>query len=212
MIPLPLAWTLLTVYLWTPVLGSNLILHQEPPTVLYPKILSTESIECDCGNISCEYVYWFRSISDHSEVQFLGKWNNAGRAHYGEGVDEARFKVYRRNSMSFPLRIINVTEKDAGIYSCVLKDKKNTEMWKTGILLRPGVVPPTLPPKVVPKRRPPTCRCTKNSKQEGCGSLILWPLVGLIAALAVALICILYYFSRLPKKCRHHFVKKRRMT
>lgn len=40
--------------------------------------------------------------------------------------------------MSFPLRIINVTEKDAGIYSCVLRDKKNTEMWKTGILLRPG--------------------------------------------------------------------------
>lgn len=40
--------------------------------------------------------------------------------------------------MSFALRIINVTEKDAGIYSCVLKDKKNTEMWKTGTLLQPG--------------------------------------------------------------------------
>ncbi|XP_073324885.1 uncharacterized protein cd8b [Pagrus major] len=211
MILLPLAWTLLTVSLWTPVLGSSLILQQEPLTVLYPKILSTESVECDCVNISCEYVYWFRSISDQSEVKFLGKWNNAGRANYGTGVDPARFKVYRRNSMSFALRIINVTEKDAGVYSCVLKDKKSTEMWKTGTLLRPGVIPPTLPPKIKPKR-PATCRCAKNSKQEGCGSLILWPLVGLIAALALALICTLYYFSRLPKKCRHHFAKKRRMT
>ncbi|XP_045932087.1 T-cell surface glycoprotein CD8 beta chain [Micropterus dolomieu] len=208
MIPLPLAWTLLTVSLWTS--GSSQILQQETVNVLYPKIHSTEVIECDCLNISCDSVYWFRSISSQIILQYLGKCNNADRATYPNGVEEARFR-FSKKSTSFMLRIINVTEEDTGIYSCVLKDRKNTEMWKPGIHLRPGVVPPTPPPKT--KNKPPAnsvCRCSKkSSSQDGCGYLILWPLVGLIAALALALICILYYFSRLPKKCRHHFVKKR---
>lgn len=40
--------------------------------------------------------------------------------------------------MSFVLRIINVTQKDTGIYSCVLKDKSNNEMWRSGVRLLPG--------------------------------------------------------------------------
>ncbi|XP_068576381.1 T-cell surface glycoprotein CD8 beta chain [Cebidichthys violaceus] len=208
MIVLPLAWTLLTVSLWT--LGSSQILKQELVKIRYPEILSTAAIDCDCVNISCDYVYWFRSSHDHRKLEFLGKSNNADRTTHGVGVDATRFK-FSRQSMSFTLRIINLTEKDTGIYSCVLKDRKNTEMWKPGILLRPGVIPPTLAPKTKPK--PPVksvCRCpTENSSQDGCGSLVLWPSVGLVAALALALICTLYYFSRLPKKCRHHFVKRR---
>ncbi|XP_054473284.1 T-cell surface glycoprotein CD8 beta chain [Anoplopoma fimbria] len=203
-----LAWTLLTVSLWT--LGSSQVLQQEPVKILYPKILSTESIECDCTNITCDSVYWFRSIRNHNKLQFLGKCNNADRATYGAGVDINRFKLSKKSSMSFTLRITNVSDDDTGIYSCVLKDRKTTEMWKPGILLRPGVTPPTLPPKTIPK---PTvksvCRCPKKNSSQGCGSLVLWPLVGLVAGLALALICTLYYFSRLPKKCRHHFVKKR---
>ncbi|XP_042358235.1 T-cell surface glycoprotein CD8 alpha chain isoform X1 [Plectropomus leopardus] len=209
MILLPLAWTLVTVSLWTS--GLSQILQQDPINVLYPKILSTEIIECNCANITCDSVYWFRSISNHLKVEFLGRCNSADRVRYGANVDEARFSLHRKSGASFALRIINVTEEDTGIYSCVLKDRKNTEMWKPGILLRPGVIPPTLPPKTKPK--PPVksvCRCPKkNSKQDGCGSLVLWPLVGIIAALAFALICTLYYFSRLPKKCRHQFGKKR---
>ncbi|XP_070815489.1 T-cell surface glycoprotein CD8 beta chain [Chaetodon trifascialis] len=205
----PLAWILITVSLWTS--GSSQILQQESVRILYPKIHSTETINCDCANMSCDFVYWFRSLSSHSKVQFLGRCNNANRATYGTDVEQERFILNRKNSQSFTLRIIDVTEEDTGIYSCVLKDRKNTEMWKPGVLLRPGAIPPTLPPVAKPK--PPVksvCRCPKKrSSQGGCSTLILWPLVGFIAALALALLCTLYYFSRLPKKCRHHFVKKR---
>ncbi|XP_032368778.1 T-cell surface glycoprotein CD8 beta chain [Etheostoma spectabile] len=206
---IPLAWTLLTVLLWTS--GSSHILQQEPVNRLYPKILSTEEIVCDCANIanmSCDSVYWFRSISNHRRSEFLGKCTIV-RPTYGANVDSTRFKFISK-TLSFTLRIINVTEEDTGIYSCVLKGRKNIEMWKPGTLLLPGVTPPTLPPKTNPK--PPVksvCRCSKKNSSQGCGSLVLWPLVGLIAAIALALICTLYYFSRLPKKCRHHFVKRR---
>ncbi|XP_068450936.1 uncharacterized protein cd8b [Clinocottus analis] len=202
-----LAWTLLTLSLWTS--GSSQILQQEPVKVLYPELLSTEAIECDCVNISCESVYWFRSNHDRGELKYLGKCNNAERAFYGEGVDKTRFKLCKKSSASFTLRIINVTEEDAGSYSCVLKGRKNTEMWRSGILLRPGESSPTSPPETKPKPPvKPVCRCpSENPPQEGCGSQVLWTLVGLVAALAVALVGSLYYFSRLPKKCRHTFVK-----
>nr|XP_046240436.1 uncharacterized protein cd8b [Scatophagus argus] len=212
MILLPLAWTLWTVSFWTS--GSSLILQQEAVAVFYPPILSTPVVDCECSKFTCNFIYWFRIVSNHSKLEFLGRYNYADRYNHGVGVNQARFKFGRRSSTVFTLHIINVTEEDAGVYSCVLKDRENAEVWKSGILLRPGGVAPTLPPTTKPK--PPVksgCRCTKkNSPQGGCGSLILWPLVGLIGALAVALLCILYYFSRLPKKCRHKFVKKRQMT
>lgn len=213
MIPLPLVWTLLTVSLWKA--GSCQItatLQQEPAKVLYPKIPSTEVIDCDCANIDCDQAFWFRSSSDHSDLKFIGKCNNADRATYGPGVETQRFKMSKKSN-AFVLRIVNVSEMDAGIYSCVLKNRNNAEMWKPGVLLRPGVIPPTVPPTIKPK--PPfksVCRCTKKKSQDGCGYLVLWPMVGLISVLALALLCTLYYFSRLPKKCRHHFAKKRQIN
>uniref|UniRef100_A0AAQ4PLR6 Cd8 beta n=1 Tax=Gasterosteus aculeatus aculeatus TaxID=481459 RepID=A0AAQ4PLR6_GASAC len=189
---LPLAWTLLTVSLTS---GWSQILQQDTVKIQYPVLHSTEVIECDCGNVLCDNVYWFRSIHNHEKLEFLGRFNNAGR---GSPVDEAHFKLSRKSNTCFALFIINVTEEDTGIYSCVLKDRKNTETWKSGILLRPGVTAPTLPPHTKPKPPvEPVCGCpTKDPSQGDCGSLVLWPLVGLVAALALALIGTLYYFSR----------------
>lgn len=53
-------------------------------------------------------------------------------------MDERHFKLSKRGSKSFTLRIITVTKEDRGIYSCVLKDKSLNEMWKPGTLLLPG--------------------------------------------------------------------------
>lgn len=116
-------------------LGWSQILQQDTVKIQYPVLHSTEVIECDCGNVLCDNVYWFRSIHNHEKLEFLGRFNNAGR---GSPVDEAHFKLSRKSNTCFALFIINVTEEDTGIYSCVLKDRKNTETWKSGILLRPG--------------------------------------------------------------------------
>ncbi|XP_034442442.1 signal-regulatory protein gamma [Hippoglossus hippoglossus] len=211
MTTLPLAWTLLTVSLWTA--GSSQILLQEPVKVLYPAISTQENIECNCIN-SCDSVYWFRRTPHHSDLQFLGKCNNAERVNFGADVDQARFKLSKRGNTAFVLRIDSVKAEDAGTYSCILKDKSGQDTWRPGTVLRPGETPPTAPPK--PKPKPPVksvCRCSPKKKptHDGCDYLVLWPLVGATAGLALALICTLYYFSRLPKKCRHNFVKMRQM-
>ncbi|XP_074532984.1 uncharacterized protein cd8b [Halichoeres trimaculatus] len=184
---------------------------RENASIRYPQIHSTEVIDCGCTNIICATVYWFRSDPNHGNMQFIGQCNNANREQYGPGVDSQKYKMSRKSDMSFTLRISDVTAEDRGVYSCVLKDQKKNELWRPGFLLLPGVIPPTEPPKTKPKSPVNSgCDCsTEISPQDGCGSLILWPLVGIIATLGLLLICILYYFSRLPKKCQHHFVKKR---
>uniref|UniRef100_A0A4W5MV82 Cd8 beta n=1 Tax=Hucho hucho TaxID=62062 RepID=A0A4W5MV82_9TELE len=65
-------------------------------------------------------------------------------------------------------------------------------LWKTET--RPTLTPVTKPkPQGIPRGR-----CTKRNYQtpKGCGSKVLWPLVGVLLTLAVALIYTLYYFSR----------------
>lgn len=200
------------VSLWTS--GSSLIMRRENVSDRYPELLSDVTIECDCIDSSCDAVFWFRTYNSYNKVQFLGKCNNAGRFSRGESVEDGRFKCNTGRSMSFGLTIISVTKEDTGIYSCVLQDRQKSETWKPGIRLLPGVKPPTPPPPPPQvKRKPPikrVCHCSKkNPPQHGCDSLILWPLVGVTVALALSIICTLYYFSRLPKKCRHHFARRR---
>lgn len=117
---------------------SGHILLQKPVTVLYPKISSQAVIECDCVNISCKSVLWFRSTRSVGNLQFLGTCNNANRFTHGAGVAKERFQFDKRGTSSFVLRIANVMEEDGGIYSCVLKDMGPTHVWNPGSVLRPG--------------------------------------------------------------------------
>ncbi|KAF7208248.1 uncharacterized protein cd8b [Nothobranchius furzeri] len=209
MIRLQQAWILLMVSSWT--LGSSQMLQQDPVKVLYPEILSNETIECKCRDISCNVVFWFRTVPSKDQVEFIGKCNNADRTSWG-AVDHSRFKLSKRGMSTFLLRIHNVTEEDAGIYSCIPRDERGSvEVFHPGVLLQPGVTPPTSPPPKV-QHKPRHCPCSsKNQPMSGCHSLVLWPLVGLISSLSLGLVCTLHYFSRLPKKCHHHFMKKRPM-
>lgn len=210
MLALTLAWTLLTTALWTTASSQSLL--QEQVKVLYPKLWDNETLDCECGQLSCDQVLWFRTLSHSDRVEFIGKGNQADRVIYGKGFTEPRFKIRKRGSSTYSLRIVEVTQDDTGTYSCVLKEK-NEEILRPGVLLLPGVTMPSLtqrPKTKAPPSAKPRCPCPKpkQGRQDGCGHLVLWPLVGLIGGLSLALICTLYYFSRLPKKCRHHFVKK----
>ncbi|XP_024126310.1 uncharacterized protein cd8b [Oryzias melastigma] len=207
MIPLGPAWILVTVSVWT--FGSVEALPRKDFKVLYPPINSNEAVDCHCDQ--CDYALWFRTVPGGSKVEFLGRCNNADRVT-GPFAENKRFK-FSRKGLSFELRIINVTAEDTGIYSCILGDNKvKNEMFWPGALLLPGVSPPTLPPTTTTKKpvRPLPCLCIETF--EGCDSQVLWPLVGVLAGLALTIFCTLYYFSRLPKKCRHNFVKKRPMS
>ncbi|KAJ7999702.1 hypothetical protein DPEC_G00197150 [Dallia pectoralis] len=211
--PLVLVWT--TVCLWTT--GSRMT-QIDIGMVTYLPLNETATLACDCSDRSCQKVYWFRTSPENTGLQFLVSLNNADRRFYGTTTDQMRFKPINKKDVgsksSFTLRITNVVAADAGLYSCMLENKKDNELFAPGVLLKPGVTPTstTLPPVTkpqTPSRVKPSFSCIKTQTQKGCHFMILWVLVGALLALAVALLSTMYYFSRLPKKCRHQFVKKR---
>uniref|UniRef100_A0A8C7HSE6 Ig-like domain-containing protein n=1 Tax=Oncorhynchus kisutch TaxID=8019 RepID=A0A8C7HSE6_ONCKI len=207
----------------------HLFSRTKPPFTSPIPINDTEVLTCECSSRSCQTVFWFRTLHNNLDIQFLLSLNNAGRTSHEPSVDEHRFKASKRDGgskITFTLRLINISSEDAGLYTCMLQNQKENELWRPGVLLRPGgesnpfpCMALTIPNSI------PNGRCTKSNYHAagpGCGSKVLWPLVGVLLALAVALISTLYYFSRdysavlnsffacatgLPKKCRHQYAK-----
>ncbi|XP_051960671.1 uncharacterized protein cd8b [Xyrauchen texanus] len=177
------------------------------PTVLYPKINGTESLTCECPDHSCQVAFWYRFLEKNNSLQFLMFINSAGREEHGENFNNTRFKGSVSSGQTvYHLRITGLQEDEAGLYSCVFRTKNKMP---AGFYIRPGVNPPTLlPPTVKIEKTVKTCRC-KNSiySPKGCEQSVLWPGIGSLLLLAITLAGTLYYFSRLPKKCRHRFAK-----
>ncbi|XP_058271408.1 uncharacterized protein cd8b isoform X2 [Hemibagrus wyckioides] len=158
--------------------------------VSYPSINGSESLTCDCPDHRCQKVYWYRLLQGSVTPEFLMSANSVNIPHYAKNIDEKRFKssVTDSGKVQFTLRITGLREQDAGFYSCVLSSQNSAQdpkdLMPVGYSILPG----------------------------GCKSLVLWSCIGAVLLLVVVLISTLYYFSRLPKKCRHHFVKKQQMS
>uniref|UniRef100_A0A8C7HR51 Ig-like domain-containing protein n=1 Tax=Oncorhynchus kisutch TaxID=8019 RepID=A0A8C7HR51_ONCKI len=174
----------------------------ESDFVHFPQINDTEVLTCECSSRSCQTVFWFRTLHNNLDIQFLLSLNNAGRTSHEPSVDEHRFKASKRDGgskITFTLRLINISSEDAGLYTCMLQNQKENELWRPGVLLRPGgesnPFPCMLPASSVCPELPASPVCP-DAAGPGCGSKVLWPLVGVLLALAVALISTLYYFSR----------------
>ncbi|XP_051734320.1 uncharacterized protein cd8b isoform X1 [Ctenopharyngodon idella] len=183
---------------------------QATSNVLYPKINGTESLSCECPDHACQEVFWFRYLESRNTLEFLMYVNSAGREQHAENIEVSRFKGTVSSGhkvVVYTLRLMGLQEEDAGLYSCMFKTKT---MIPVGYYIKPGVNPPTVQPPTVKTQKPvkKTCNCkTPNYSPKGCEHSVLWPGIGSLLLLAITLAGTLYYFSRLPKKCRHRFAK-----
>ncbi|KAK7143244.1 hypothetical protein R3I93_014413 [Phoxinus phoxinus] len=181
---------------------------QATSNVFYSKINDSQNLNCQCPDHTCQEVFWYRHLESRNTLQFLMYVNSAGREQHGENFNASKFKgtVSTGQKVVYTLRIIELQEDDAGFYSCLFKTKN---FLPAGYYIMPGVNPPTVqPPTVKTQPRPAKpCNCNSRHSPKGCEHLVLWPGIGALLLLAITLAGTLYYFSRLPKKCRHRFAK-----
>ncbi|KAG5840993.1 hypothetical protein ANANG_G00194840 [Anguilla anguilla] len=203
-----------TACVWTAVIVQSVWALK----IQYPVLNITETLDCGCSTSNCQAVFWYwQPRHSPSKFHFLFYHNVVDRVHYEPTVDQDKYKQGMKGGTrpTFSLKIFHVRESDAGRYFCQLQESRNMPSI-IEIELRPGENPPTPPPTPSHPKKPPKkpCRCLNqgiNKSPKGCGRLVLWPLVGVLASLAAVLIATLFYFSRLPKKCRHRLVKKRQL-
>ncbi|XP_018927476.1 uncharacterized protein LOC109054699 [Cyprinus carpio] len=187
--------------------ASALPTLQAKPSVLYTKINGSEVLTCECQDHSCQEIFWYRYLERTKTLQFLVYVNSAGREKHGDDLNGTRFKgsVSSGQKVVYTLRITGLQEDEIGLYSCMFKAKN---LMPVGYYIMPGVNPPTVQPLTVKTKKPvKICNCKPSSSPKGCEQLVLWPGIGALLLLAITLAGTLYYFSRLPKKCRHRFTK-----
>ncbi|KAG9266299.1 hypothetical protein AMEX_G20828 [Astyanax mexicanus] len=182
--------------------------------ILYPSIGGSETLTCACPDHQCQRVFWYRFLQKDETLQFLLECNTVDKVNYGNNIDTQRFKASSNGgSGKFTLRITSLQQNDTGLYSCLLHSQNPKQglesLTSPGYYIKPGEHRPTSPPPTVkPKvKNPPPCK-PNIQPVKGCKPLVLWSCVGVLLVLAVLMISILTYFSRLPKKCRHQFAKK----
>ncbi|XP_056114195.1 uncharacterized protein cd8b [Rhinichthys klamathensis goyatoka] len=195
------------VFVW--MAAAVLPSFQATSNVFYPKINGAQSLNCECPDHTCQEVFWYRYLESKNSPQFLMYVNSASREEHGENINASKFKgtVSSGQKVVYTLRIMELQEDDVGFYSCMFKTKN---VVPAGYYILPGVNPPTVqPPTVKTYQKPVNPKPCKPSQYspKGCEHVVLWPGIGALLLLAITLAGILYYFSRLPKKCRHRFTK-----
>ncbi|XP_063067495.1 CMRF35-like molecule 8 [Engraulis encrasicolus] len=197
------AWVMLG--LWSVALGHKVDMR-------YLAVQSSATISCECQDTTCQKVYWYRVRQSDGVYEHLLCYTSADAAHPSDTAMRGRLQGRKGSTKTqYTLTLSNLTREDAGWYSCAIpKQTYDDTYW-----LRVGEAPPTTPAPPqkttkIPSRRPgpklPSC-CSVYQPPKGCGKWVLWPLCGGLILLTVLLVAVSFYFSRLPKKCRHQFVK-----
>ncbi|KAJ8395577.1 hypothetical protein AAFF_G00030580 [Aldrovandia affinis] len=182
---------------------------------LYTDQKPSESLHCSKDiQKPCSIVSWCRKLHGQDEFQFLLSHTIGGKTTYSSQFNQTKFKGgLRDNNSKFTLTILSLEKGDTGLYFCVLQCNGAYHLGSYVTDLRAGDRPPTLPPPSTTQKtkRIAPCPCPDKGKsraKQGCSHLVVWPLVAVLLSLAIVVIATLFYFSRLPKKCRHHFLKK----
>ncbi|KAA0719846.1 hypothetical protein E1301_Tti011727 [Triplophysa tibetana] len=198
----PRVWSCL--FVWTA--AATLTTSRATSTILYTKVNGSETLTCKCPDHKCQEVFWYRYLETNNSFEFLLYFNSAGSEKHENNANKHRLRGFLSSGeMIYTLRITGLQTDEAGLYSCMFKTK---HMIPDGYYIRPGVNPPTLhPPTVKPEKPNRSCRSCKPFAPKGCMSSVLWPGIGALLLLAGILAGTLFYFSRLPKKCRHPFAK-----
>ncbi|KAM9451100.1 uncharacterized protein cd8b isoform 1-T1 [Clarias gariepinus] len=204
-------------YLWS---FFCFIITASAVKVLYPSINSSETLNCLCPDHQCQKVNWYRLLQDSDTPEFILSANNINFLRYGANIAQSRYKPTASDSSGkvvYTLRITGILKNETGFYSCLLVSQNSAQdpkdLMPTGYSIRPGesittLAPPTTKKHIHKNRSPKIC---KSKSLKGCQSLVLWSGIGAVLLLVVVLISTLYYFSRLPKKCRHRFEKTHRL-
>ncbi|XP_028660486.1 uncharacterized protein cd8b [Erpetoichthys calabaricus] len=207
-------WIVFWVALWNIVASFT-----QTSTIQYVKLKNNINIMCPAKDEkeAEKGAYWYRQRNGTQKFEFVIHISVISRETRGPGITN-RFKGSKRDSMkpTFTLKISDLHEEDIATYYCALFTQTNLTMESMTKLIL-GDQPTTPPPIRSTVRTKKYCVCrnlnSNNLKSKGayCLPKILGPLLGTAAVLCILLVCTLYYFSKLPKKCRHGMITKKQI-
>ncbi|KAG5272870.1 hypothetical protein AALO_G00170190 [Alosa alosa] len=177
---------------------------------LYIRPNDSVPLACECSDKTIQKIFWYRTRQSDDVYEYISFHNAADHSNITINKKLLGRLVSQKSGQTYTLTVKGLQVEDAGWYSCFFLSKTQTEF--NSYWLRVGEVAPTpsQPPK--PKtttKKSKSCCSSKRPPEgiQGCGKWVLWPLSGCLVVLAVFLVAVLCYFNRLPKKCRHQFVK-----
>ncbi|XP_076140833.1 uncharacterized protein cd8b isoform X2 [Alosa pseudoharengus] len=194
---------------WVTLTLSTVVLAAVKESYIRPN--DSVALTCECSDTTVQKIYWYRTRQSDDVYEYISFHNAADIHNVSKSTKLLGRLQSQKSGKTYTLTVKGLQVEDAGWYSCYFPSKTQTEF--NSYWLRVGEVAPTpsQPPKPKKTTKKPKSKSCCSSKRppdiQGCGKWVLWPLSGCLVVLAVFLVAVLCYFSRLPKKCRHRFVK-----